>query len=434
MKKYSVRRGAAAMLFGVAVALSLLCVPAKADGTSPVVSYGVQVLAAQTDVAVAGRVGDDLVFSEDLFARGMNLSAVNYLTVRSLPATTEGELLLGSSRVTADQTISGANLSHLRFAPAEKSVRQASFSFSLNGSPVTMRCSLYFLENENIVPTVSMAPQLSLKLSAYRNLRAYGMLSATDPDGDELCFEIVSCPKNGSVRLEDRAAGTYVYTPGKDYVGTDCFSYVARDRYGNYSAKATVNIRVTTPGTSVTYVDMQESRSYCAALALTEAGIMSGKQIGNRYYFSPEETVCRADFLVMAMQAAGITEVPDSRETEFDDDETIPESMKGYVSAAYSLGYISGTNVKGKLCFLPGEPMTRAEAAVLLEKILKPEESSAAKPVFADEAAIPSFANDAIHALGAAGILMPTGGKIHPTEQLTRAQTAELLAAVMAYR
>ncbi len=433
MKHYDARRGLVALLFGFAVVLSLLCIPAAADGELPAVSYGVQVMAAQTDVAVAARVGNDVAFSGDLFARGMNLSAVHYLTVRSLPANTEGELLLGSSRVAVGQTVSGANLSHLCFSPAEESVRKASFFFSLNGSPVTMRCSLYFLENENVVPTVSMAPELSLNLSTHKNLRAYGMLSATDPDGDELCFEIVSFPKNGAVRLEDRAVGTYVYTPGKDFIGTDSFSYVARDRYGNYSAKATVNVRVSTSGTSVTYADMQQSKSYNAALTLTEAGIMSGKQVGNRYYFSPEETVNRADFLVMAMQAAGITKVPDCTETDFDDDETIPESMKGYVSAAYTLGYISGTNVKGKLCFLPQEPITRAEAAVLLGKILKLE-STETTPVFADEASVPAWASDAVHALGKVGILLPTGGKIFPAEKLNRAQAAEILAAVMAYR
>ena len=232
--------------------------------------------------------------------------------------------------------------------------------------------------------------------------------------------------------MTDRTLGTYVYTPLEGFVGSDRFSYVARDKYGNYSALETVNVSVALPGTSVTYVDMKGSEAYNAALSLTEAGIMSGTQVGNQYYFYPDIAVSRVEFLVMAMNAAGITEVPDVASTVFFDDAEIPASMKGYVAAAYEMKYISGTLSQGKLCFLPNESITRAQAAVMLSNIVGLCDV-AVTPTFADGRDIPVWATEAIYSLNAAGIMNSDQGYITPTATVTRAQTAQLLSAVMKY-
>ncbi len=405
-----------------------------ADASAPV-SYGLGVLASEFDMAVSGRVGNEILFDERDFARNLNLSCVDYITVSTLPKDTEGELLLGSTRVVAGQTISGGNLSHLCFAAASDDIRHASFTFTANGSATPMVCNLYLLEESNSTPTLAMAPELSLRVSTYRELPAFGTLSAYDPDGDEMVFEIVSYPQNGALRMTDRHEGTYVYTPKEGYVGTDSFSYVARDKYGNYSAMKTVDLRVSVSGTSVNYADMNGSDAHNAALMLCEAGIMSGTQVGQQYYFHPTATVNRAEFLVMAMHAAGVTDVPACDQTVFFDDRDIPESMKGYAAAAQALGYISGTNIEGNLCFLPGEEITRAEAAVMLEAIIGMEaEAPGVIPTFADGSEIPVWAKESIYLLHAAGILTPADGNISATESLTRADCAKILAAVMAYQ
>ncbi|MBO5931197.1 MAG: S-layer homology domain-containing protein, partial [Clostridia bacterium] len=291
-------------------------------------------------------------------------------------------------------------------------------------------CNVYLLEGANYAPTVSMASSATLQMSTYRDREAHGRLTAYDPDGDEMVFEIVKAPENGSVILSDRMEGTYVYTPRSGFTGTDQFSYVARDIYGNYSTATTVSLRVMTSGTSVTYVDMVDSKVANDALALTEAGIMSGTQIGNQYFFYPERTVTRAELLVMAMNAAGITDVPASETTGFFDDADIAPAMKGYVSAAYSMGYISGTLKEGELCFLPNEEINRSEAAVMISAILG-EESSGVAPTFSDGADIPVWAREAIYTLNTLGVMDATDGYISPTSSLTREETARILAAVM---
>lgn len=427
-------------VFTVCLMLMLLggaCLPCMAAGSAtevvPTVSYGLSVLSARTDVALSAMVGNDIVFSADAIARGMNLSAVRYITVLSVPSVADGELLLGSSKIVAGQTVTAENMPNMVFHPASEKKGRASFTFTANGGATPMICSLYLLEKQNYTPTVSMASGLSLRLNTYKGMSAYGTLSAYDPDGDDLRFEIVSYPQNGSVQLTDAELGTYIYQPGSGYVGTDSFSYVARDSYGNYSAAATVSLRVDISGTAVTYVDMEKSQAYGSALRMTEEGIMSGTQVGNQYYFYPEQTVSRVEFLVMAMNAAGIRDVPDCKATSFADDGEIPATMKGYVAVAQSLGYISGTQVDGKSCFLPNEELTRAEAAVILEKLLGLEEARVI-PVFADHSEIPVWAADAIYSLNAVGILTSTENCIAPGAAVNREQTAQLLAAVMEYQ
>jgi len=432
MKRVSLwRRGLSLILCLLLCACGgALCASAQSPSRATV-SYGVGVLASRMDMAVSAPAGNDLYFCADDFMRALNLSRVESVTVRSLPATSAGELLLGSSRVAVGQTISAANLSYLNFVPSNELVSHASFTFDAGSSTVFV-CNMYFLNEVNYTPTLSMVPAISLDVFTYRDLDAYGTLSAYDPDGDEMTFEVVSYPKNGALILADAVQGKYVYSPDGGYVGSDAFSFVARDRYGNYSAAETVNLRVGTLGTSITYADMAGNEAEAAALALTEAGIMSGTQVGNAHYFYPEKTVSRVEFLVMAMHAAGITDVPASADTSFFDDAEIHSSMKGYVAAAYTLGYISGTNVSGNLCFLPNESITRAEAAVIVGNIVGLCDVPVI-PTFADHSDIPVWASDAIYSLHSIGVLRSSDGCISPTSRITRADTATLLVSIRSY-
>ena len=406
--------------------------PVSAASTdAPVVSCGLLILSARTDVSLSAMSGNDIPFSADDFAKGLNLSAVNFITVKTIPENTDGELLLGSSRVAAGQTVSAANLSAVCFHPFRDDVRKASFTFTANGGTVPICCNLYLLEKQNASPTVAIASSLTLSNSTYRGIPLSGTLAAHDPEGDQLRFEIVRYPQNGSVRMVDAEAGTYIYQPSGKFVGTDQFDYVVRDLYGNYSGTATVSLKVELPGTSVYYNDVEDTRQ-ATAIRVTEKGIMSGTKVGGQDFFYPEKTVSRAEFVVMAMNAAGITDLPAKTETVFADDAEIPASMKGYLAAAYDLGYISGTQKNGVLCFLPNEEISRAEAAVILCRMLSVGEASVI-PTFADTSDIPTWAREAVYSLNAIGMMTASDGYISPTASVTRGEAAELLCAVLRF-
>ncbi len=405
----------------------------EVDIQNTAISPALHILAARTDMAVATLCGNEYYFSRDVFARSLNVnaSALQYITVVSLPGVTEGELLIGSTRVSAGQVISAANLQMMSYVPADDSVEsEASFTFSANGGAYAMTCNVYVLEELNYSPTVSIASAQALSVSTHRDFAGFGTLTAYDPEDDELMFEIVSAPKHGIVIMTDAGCGEYVYLPRLGFKGGDSFRYVVRDKYGNYSAAAEVKVQVNEPSVSVDYADMAGRRDYNAALTMTEAGIMQGTVQDDKTYFYPEQAVSRMEFLIMAMRAIGVGSVPTISDTGFSDDADIAADAKGYVAAAYSLGYIKGsTNDEGELCFLPDETITRAEAAVILRRMVDAEDAQFT-PVFADSSDIPAWAGEAISTLSSMGVMTPTGGAISPNEQVTRGQTAMMLAAL----
>lgn len=53
------------------------------------------------------------------------------------------------------------------------------------------------------------------------------------------------------------------------------------------------------PDTKVTYADLEGSAAHKAAIRLAEEGILVGESHGGRYFFQPEQTVSRAEFLAL---------------------------------------------------------------------------------------------------------------------------------------
>ena len=158
---------------------------------------------------------------------------------------------------------------------------------------------------------------------------------------------------------------------------------------------------------------------------------MSGSQVGAANYFYPEQEVSRAEFVVLAMNALGITEVSDTECKVFADGKDISKEMRGYIEAAYRMGYIKGSLVDGELCFCPNEAITRAEASVILGNMLGAAMPTATiKPSFADAGEIPAWAEGSVYSLNMMGLLASDGGKIEPLSKVTRQEAAQLLSGL----
>ncbi len=67
----------------------------------------------------------------------------------------------------------------------------------------------------------------------------------SDADGtlDASTVTVVDGPDHGTYAI-NATTGVITYTPTKDYVGTDSFTYTVKDNDGNVSGQATVNIDV----------------------------------------------------------------------------------------------------------------------------------------------------------------------------------------------
>ena len=295
------------------------------------------------------------------------------------------------------------------------------------------------LKSQNYCPSSGKSGELYLDVSTYRNVSVYGSLSGSDPDGDEIEFEVVSYPTNGSLTMIDSKNGEYKYTPSSDYIGKDSFKYVVKDKYGNYSAAATVSLETNKTTLNSVLSDMGGNRAHASAISMVENGIMSAKENGGKLTFSPTESISREDFLVMVMKAAGLN-YTDAQKTSggttqvntgFKDDADISESAKGYVYLAKQKGFISGEGES----FYPKRDITAAEAAVMIDKVIGASSyvsgENLSEMVFADHLDIPVWAESSIRNLNSIGVMADHSGYIYPDKTLDRATGATMLEAVM---
>ncbi len=397
--------------------------------TAPAVSYGLRVMAAKTEMVFSGLCGNEITFTAEDIRRAMNLSSLDYITVKELPAVGEGTLFVGSVGAGKEQVISAGSLSLLSFAAADdQKPSEATMKIAVNGADYAVTCRLCLVDKLNYTPTVTLAPAVSLNIETYQNTPTAGTVSAYDPEGDEMTYEIVRYADHGRVVMIDEHTGAYTYTPDSTYVGRDSFTYVVRDRYGNYSTSATVSIQVQTPPSSVTYADIEGKESAAAILKISSLGLMNGTQIGNECYFKPEESISRLEFLVTAMQAAGIAaeDVSDLASPSVADCADIPTSMQPFVTYALNRGYLSTKTLSGKAYFYPNDSISRAEAAVILSNIIG-YATEGTVTAFADAEAMPAWSTTALNSLRALGIITSPDGNANAAVTMTRAGTAEWL-------
>jgi hypothetical protein len=267
----------------------------------------------------------------------------------------------------------------------------------------------------------------NLEITTYRGVSAGGKLSAVDPDGDAVSFEIVTPPTKGVIELGED--GCFVYTPDEGRRGKDYFGYKAVDSDGNYSQEATVIIKICKQKTKVTYSDMSGNAGEYAAVTLAEKGIFVGENLAGSYVFCPDRQVSREEFLAMCMELTGKDLLTDVTSTGFADDSDIDDWAKPYVSTALRCGIISGySSQEGTNCFNAGGNITAAEAAVMLDRALGLTDTAAVWMEY--ETAVPAWACRSAANLAACGMI-PASLSMD-SSSLNRAQTAEMLTQAMA--
>ncbi len=396
------------------------------------ISYGLDCLAPECTLTKTALCGDDFTFSEADFKQALGLGRISSVTLLTLPDSAAGVLTLGGYPVIAGQVIEASALPSLIFTPADGGFEGAEFRFTVNAGAggAAYTCLLRTADAINHAPTVK---DVALKVSTQEDIAVFGVMSATDPEGDALTYHILSYPQNGTLSRVDRTSGEFCYTPHADYTGEDRFVYVARDEYGNYSAPVTVPLTVKRRTATLVYADMTGHPAHNAALALAEKNILLGTLVGDGMYFSPDREVTRADFLVMAMKAAGISPAAGVTRTWFDDDGALDSAVRPYVATAQLMGIVCGSFDGDGLYFHPDRAITRAEAAVILDAMVDTA-TPTVLPVFADQRDIPVWARQSMSVLYAVGIFdTARGNYMQGADAMTRADCAEVLLAVMEY-
>ena len=389
---------------------------------------GYELVASEVKVIKTGLLGQKLAFSDADFKQAYAITDFDSITVNTLPSSTEGTLLLSGRRVRVGQTIKRRNVAAMVFVPASAQITGTGFDFSLRngGSDISGTCEIKLIDKVNYAPRAPEEKESSLSLTTQAEISVFGRLEGYDPEGDKLEYIIAAYPKNGSVTFTDKEAGNYRYTPSESFTGYDSFTYVLRDGYGNYSEPREVGIHIVERMSDEIYADMTNRSEYNAAVAMSALGVMSGRTLGDARYFMPDESVSRAEFVAMAMKAAGMKADSTLTKTFFDDNTEIPAALVSYVATAQRLGIVDGDFTEAGLVFEPNRGITKNEAAKIITSIMglsTSEEDS----IYFENATVTASAKASVYAMFTVGIFDGSIEAFSGTDIVTRADAAEYL-------
>ena len=362
--------------------------------TLSLVLVPVLVLLLSSGLVLAAEVDCDSVycFSTTDFSENPNLAGV---CITQLPDSNLGTVMLGSRVVRSGDILTAQQLTQLTFVPlkteADQEVTITYLPIYENRVETAATVTISIWGKKDQAPVAQDST-----LETYKNLANQGKLTAHDPEGCPLQYTLTRAPKRGTVTIH--SDGTFTYTPKKNKVGTDSFTYTVTDPAGNVSQEATVTIQVLKTKSTTTYADTLGKDCRFAAEWLKNTGLFTGETINGQICFQPEKTMTRGEFTAMLVQALGLRVDEDASYTGFTDE--CPSWLKPYLAAALRSGLTAGWPHGEN--FGPEQTITGAEAALLIQNALDLTVSAAAME--AENTAVAVMAENGI-ALNANGIL-----------------------------
>ena len=346
-------------------------------------------------------------FSEADFSAQEGLTGI---CITHLPEAQMGTLLLGNRTIQVGDILTAQQAAQLVFAPVRTRIdRTASVEYlPIFADHVDCRTTMTFhIRGKEDKPPIAE----DSAAETYKNLPNTGKLKVSDPEGQAMTYTVTRQPKRGTVTISED--GSFTYTPKKNKVGIDSFTYTATDPAGNVSREATVTVTILKPSTAAAYADTAGRDCRFAAEWMKHTGIFVGESLGDQSCFQPEKLVTRGEFVTMLVKTLDIPTDAYLTYTGYLDE--IPTWLQPYLAAAIRSGLTAG--LPNQETFGANVEITGAEAAVMLQNGLN---LTAAQDVIAQED-IPDWASAALQAVRQQGIT------VNAQQPLTREQAAQIL-------
>ena len=363
---------------------------------------GMNAIAAEVDCdAVYCFTGED--FSEEKLAG---------ICVTELPDPASGTVLLGNRVLRPGDILTAGQIEQMTFLPLRTQVdTQAVISYLPIYSDRVEKTATMTIGIRGKEDKAPVAQDLTIE--TYKNLPVEGMLKVADPEEQALTYTLIRGPKRGTVEL--RQDGTFAYTPKKNKVGVDSFTYTAAAPAGNISRTATVTVQILKPTTAGQYADTMGHSCRFAAEWMKNTGLFVGEKVGSSDCFGPDKTVSRQEFIAMVVE---VLDIPTDNTENIALPGDAPQWLKPYLAAAQRSGLLADLEIFSDL----SAPITGAEAAVILQNALDlPLSADALQQVDGMDEDIPDWA------LASLTVMAENGVVLEYDAPLTRAKMAESL-------
>ena len=341
------------------------------------------------------------------------------ICITQLPETNTGTVMLGSRILRPGDILTADQLAQMTFLPLRT---QEDVQATVSYLPIyenrversaTMTIAIRGKEDKAPVATDSA-------METYKNLPNEGALKVNDPEGQSMTYTLVRGPKRGEVEL--RSDGTFLYTPKKNKVGIDSFTFTAADPAGNVSREATVTVQILKPADARQYTDTVGLDCRFEAEWLRNTGLFVGEKVSGQECFHPDKAVSRGEFLAMVVKTL---DIPTDDASYAGLPEDTPEWLKPYLSAALRSGLTVGWPDSETGSFLADQPITGAEAAVMLQNALDLAITQEVLETSAqDGEEVPAWAAASLTVMNSNGIALSA------SDTLTRGDAAQVLYQV----
>ena len=339
------------------------------------------------------------------------------ICITELPEAGTGTVLLGARVLRPGDILTAEQLAQMTFAPVrtEEDVDAVVTYLPIYENRVERSATMTIAVRgkEDKAPVAE-----DFSVETYKNLPNEGMLKVTDPEGQALTFTVTRQPRRGEVTI--REDGSFTYTPKKNKVGVDSFTYTATDPAGNVSREATVTIQILKPTDAAQYTDTVGLDCRFEAEWLRNTGLFVGEKVGGQECFHPDKAVSKGEFLAMVMQMLQIPVEEHAVYTGMAED--APDWLKPYLAAAVRSGLMSGWPESDSETFAADVPITGGEAAVLLHNALDLE--SSAEVMLTDGEEAPTWAETAV------AVMNENGFSFTAEAAMTRSDAAQVLYQV----
>lgn len=341
------------------------------------------------------------------------------ICITGLPEASTGTVMLGSRILQKGDILTADQVAQMTFSPlSSEEDQQAQITYLPIYEDRVERSATTVLSIRGKKDEAPVATDSSVE--TYKNIPNEGTLKVSDPEGQALTYTLLRAPKRGEVVL--REDGSFVYTPKKNKVGVDSFTYTATDPAGNVSREATVTIQILKPTDATQYTDTVGLDCRFEAEWLRNTGLFEGEKVSELSCFFPDKTVSRGQFLAMMVKTLDIPTEDVSADSLPAD---TPLWLQPYLAAAVRSGLTAGLPELESGSFGADEPITGAEAAVMLQNGLDLTITQEALSTYAElDEDIPTWAASSLTVLHDNGIAMDANAA------LTRADAANVLYQV----
>ncbi len=339
------------------------------------------------------------------------------ICITQLPESSTGTVMLGSRVLRPGDILAQSQLAQMTFVPVKT---QDDSQAQLSYLPIyenrveresTMSIAVFGKEDKAPVAQDS-------SLETYKNLPNEGKLNVSDPEGERLTYTLVRSPKRGSVELGED--GSFTYTPKHNKVGVDSFTFTAADPAGNVSREATVTVQILKPAQTARYTDTVGRDCRFEAEWLRSTGLFEGEKLNGQDCFYPDKAVSYGQFLAMTVK---LLEIPTQGQELESGALDAPQWLRPYLTAAIRSGLTEGLPHSQTGAFPAEEPITWAEAAVILQNAL---DLTVSQQTLEQEQSqqCPVWAASSVTVMGENGV------QLDAQKELTRADVANILYRV----